>query len=264
MPRRQQHRPSPRRLVAVVAAAVGLLTAISLTAGPTADAQAQEEGTVRVEAGHPLGSSIHYVVEVTRADDAPAKDATVTATVLGADDNERGTVTLTPFGATAADGVEVDDVPAQQGRYEGVVEFTDPGTWTVRFDASRPAGTAETTVEVQEAGAPGLAAPEDNAGGGFAPADGVDDASSSSDSGVPVLVIAIAALVAISGLAAALRIVLRYGPSATPASTNARGTPAATAADPADEPSAADAAAPAGPPATPDQAHVGAPTNDEP
>lgn len=256
MPRCDASQTGPRpsaRLVGssliVSTIAMGVLAALSLVAGATADAQApaQEEGTVNVEAGHPLGSSIHYVVEVAGADGAPAEQATVTATVVGTDGNERGTVTLTPFGATAADGVEVDDAAAQQGRYEGVVEFTEAGTWTVRFEADRPAGTAETTVEVQEAGAAGFAAPDDSAGGGFAPADGVDDTSSSGDSGLPVLVIAIAALVAISGLAAALRIVRRYGLSSTPATAPA--TPSADTADPADPATQAPA---------PDEVNVGA------
>lgn len=206
--------------------AVGVVAALSLIAGATADAQtpSQEEGVVNVEAGHPLGSSIHYVVQVTRADGTPADDATVTATVVDAGGNEQAPATLTPFGATAADGVEIDDAGAQQGRFEGVVEFPEAGTWTVRFDASQPSGTAETTVEVLDAGATDLDAPDD--GTGFAPADGAEDTSSSDGGGTSVLVIAIAAVIAVGGLAAAVRIVRRYGPSAVPANVAQDSPPA--------------------------------------
>jgi hypothetical protein len=193
-----------------------LMVAASLvvvgTAGPASAQASQEEGTVEVQAGHPLGASIHYIVHVSHADGSPAADATVTATPIDADGNAGEPVTLTPFGAIAPDGVQDEDATAGQGRYEGFVEFPAAGTWTVRFEADRPAGTAETTVEVLESGATDLDAPDE--GGGFAPAV-TDDTSSSVGSGTTVLVIAVVVLVALGGIAAVLRIVRRYGPTGT-------------------------------------------------
>ena len=115
-----------------------------------------------VEAVHPAGQSIHYIVRVTWENDGhPAADATVTATAVAPDGTQ-----LTPVPLAPAD----DD-----GRYAGPVEYPAPGAWTVRITSIEPTGTIEQPQEVaatddrpQATGRHDRRVPRT---GGFAPAD---------------------------------------------------------------------------------------------
>ncbi|HET6952896.1 MAG TPA: FixH family protein [Acidimicrobiales bacterium] len=205
------------RLAAGVLAAVALLTV-----GAAAPATAHEgDGVVTIEEVHPAGASVHYIVRVTWENDGhPAADATVTATVVMPDGE-----TLTPVVLAPAD----DD-----GRYAGAVEYPGAGSYTIRITSIDPTGTAEQTEDVSaspstvppDVTAPGseattATAPE--AGTGFAPADDGtgdetagetgDDAAAPADDGddgMPVWLIALAAVVVIGGAVAAVGVVRRY------------------------------------------------------
>ena len=216
------HRPAPdlrRRGLsaaawpAAVAATIGV--AVGLMAGPLGSPAGAHDGKgiVTVEASHPAGAAaVHYIVRVTWEDDGhPAADATVTAAAVGGD----GT-TLTPVTLAPAD----DD-----GRYAGVVEYPEAGSWTVRFTSIDPTGTAERNEEIA---APATTGPDDDSdaagdsdaadadeAGGFAPADdgtGSSDeaAAGDDDDGLPVWLVLVALAVVIGGAATALGIVRRY------------------------------------------------------
>ncbi len=196
-------------------AAVGL--AVGLVVGPLGSPAGAHDGKgiVTVEANHPAGATaVHYIVRVTWEDDGhPAADATVTAAAVGSD----GT-TLTPVTLT----------PADDGRYAGVVEYPEAGSWAVRFTSIDPTGTAERSEEIAP---PSTAAPGDADGtaddeanedttadeaAGFAPADdgtGPSNeaaATNSDDDGFPVWLILVALAVVIGGAVTALGIVRRY------------------------------------------------------
>ena len=199
-----------RRLAALAIAALALV--LGLGAGPAAPAGAHDgDAVITVEAAHPAGTGVHYIVRVTWADDGhAAADATVTATAVGTDGSQLTPVTLAP-----ADS---------DGRYAGVVEYPAPGSWTVRITSIDPTGTVEQAQEVTpppttepEAGGSdvttGDAEDDDN---GFAPADdgtGASDgeaAASTSDSdGMPVYLVLAAAAVVIIGAVTAVNIIRR-------------------------------------------------------
>lgn len=217
------HRPAadPRRRgrsaaawTAAVAATIGV--AVGLMAGPLGSPAGAHDGKgiVTVEASHPAGAAaVHYIVRVTWEDDGhPAADATVTAAAVGGD----GT-TLTPVTLAPAD---------DNGRYAGVVEYPEAGSWTVRFTSIDPTGTAERSEEIA---APATTGPDDDSdtagdsddaadadeAGGFAPADdgtGSSDetAAGDDDDGLPVWLVLVALAVVIGGAATALGIVRRY------------------------------------------------------
>jgi hypothetical protein len=112
-------------LAAALLAAV-LVALLVLVAAPRGAAAHDGEGILVVETAEAEGTSIHYVVRLTWANDGHAAlGATLTATVLG------------PGGATGAAPVQLTSVD-QDGRYEGTVAFPDPGDWTVRFVAIEP------------------------------------------------------------------------------------------------------------------------------
>jgi hypothetical protein len=163
-----------------------------------APAGAQEgEGVITVEAAHPAGTSVHFIVRVTWQNDShPAADAVVTATAVGSDGTQLNPVTLAPF----------DD----DGRYANPIDFGAPGTWTVRFRSIDPTGTAEVTQSVDRVATSG-----DGGEGGFAPAD--DDTGASGEApgegdggGMPVWLVGAAAVVVVGGGFLALRTVRRY------------------------------------------------------
>jgi hypothetical protein len=185
----------------MIAVAVAALAAAGLLLAPAAGAQ-QGEGIINLEAAHPAGTSVHFIVRVTWENDGhPATDAVVTATARDSDGAELTPVTLAP----------IDD----EGRYANAIDFGSPGTWTVRFTSSEPTATSEVMATV-EAPAAGGGDSGDSGEGGFAPADddtGGSAASSSDDagdSGMPIWLVAAAAAVVFGGAFLGLRTVRRY------------------------------------------------------
>lgn len=211
----------PRRALAAVGAVLGLTLALGAGLLPGAAPAGAHEGagTLTVEQVHPAGLSVHYIVLLTWENDGhPADDATVTATPVGPDGAALTPVTLAPSGAG-------------DGRYSGAVEFPSAGSWTVRFTSIDPTGSAERPEQVTEptaaageggsgtdattaASEPGVALADDETGGSAA-------ADDESDSGIPVLLIVGAAVVAIGGVVTALLAIRRYRPDL------AEGAPAA-------------------------------------
>ncbi|HZA76746.1 MAG TPA: hypothetical protein VE623_10205 [Acidimicrobiales bacterium] len=194
----------------------GGMFAAALAAGvalaPPAGAH-EGDGIITMEASHPAGTSVHFIVRVTWENDGhPATDATVTATAVSSDGTELTPVALAP----------IDD----DGRYANSVNFDAPGSWTVRFTSIDPTGTAQVTQEVEAAPATagdGDTTTSSDGGdeGGFASADDGTGASGEAaagdeDGGMPVWVIAAAAVVVVGGGLMALRTVRRYRPDGGP------------------------------------------------
>lgn len=213
--------PTPvRRLATLVVAALALV--LGLGAGAAAPAGAHDgDAIIAVEAAHPAGTGVHYIVRVTWQNDGhAAADATVTATAVGSDGTQ-----LTPVTLTSADS---------DGRYSGVVDFPAPGSWTVRITSIEPTGTVE---QAQEVAPPPTTAPAEDGsevttgegatddGSGFAPADdgtGASDeqAQSSesdgdSDGGMPLYLALAAAAVVVIGAVTAVNIIRRNRPDLT-------------------------------------------------
>jgi hypothetical protein len=216
------------RLFMIAVAAVALAGA-GLVVAPPAGAQ-QGEGIINLEAAHPAGTSVHYIVRVTRESDGrPATDAVVTATARGGDGTELSPVTLAPID--------------EQGRYANAIDFGSPGTWMVRFTSVDPMATAEVTATVEATAAGGGDDSGDSGEGGFAPADddtGASGASSSDDAGdngMPIWLIVTAAVVVFGGAFLGLRTVRRYRTEASSEETQFADPEAArTAAKPSDPP----------------------------
>jgi hypothetical protein len=215
----------------VIAVAVAALAAAGLLLGPPAGAQ-QGEGMISLEAAHPAGTSVHFIVRVTWENDGhPATDSVVTATARGSDGTELTPVTLAP----------IDD----EGRYANAIDFESPGTWMVRFTSSDPTATAEVTATVEAAAATGGdgGGGGDGGQGGFAPADDDTGASAASsaddagDSGMPIWLIVAAAVVVFGGAFLGLRTVRRYRTEASSEEAQFADLDAArTAAKPSDDP----------------------------
>jgi hypothetical protein len=215
----------------VIAVAVAALAAAGLLLGPPAGAQ-QGEGMISLEAAHPAGTSVHFIVRVTWENDGhPATDSVVTATARGSDGTELTPVTLAP----------IDD----EGRYANAIDFESPGTWMVRFTSSDPTATAEVTATVEAAAATGGDGGDggDGGQGGFAPADDDTGASAASsaddagDSGMPIWLIVAAAVVVFGGAFLGLRTVRRYRTEASSEEAQFADLDAArTAAKPSDAP----------------------------
>jgi hypothetical protein len=198
------------------AAVASIGVALGLLAGPLGSPAGAHDGKgiVTIEASHPAGATaVHYIVRVTWEDDGhPAADATVTAAAVGSDGTALTPVTLAP----------ADD----DGRYAGVVEFPEAGSWTVRFTSIDPTGTAERSEEIASAATTGSDDDSDTTGdsddaadadeaAGFAPADdgtGSSDeaAAGDDDDGLPAWLIPVALVVVIGGAATAIGIVRRY------------------------------------------------------
>jgi hypothetical protein len=214
---RRPLRPSPLRRAAALAA-TALALALGLAAGPAAAPAGAHEGdaVITIEAAHPAGTSVHYIVRVTWEDDGhPAADATVTATGVSPDGEQLTPVTLAPS----------DD----DGRYAGIVEYPAAGTWTVRITSIDPTGSAE---QAQEVTAPATTAPAEDGGAGtggsdegFAPADdgtggsaggdeddsatSPDAAGDDSDSGMPIYLLVAAGAVVVIGALTAVSVIRR-------------------------------------------------------
>ena len=211
-------RPRPLRLLAALASLLGVA---ALTFGVAAGPAGAHDGdaVIAIEAVHPAGQSIHYIVRVTWANDGhPANDATVTATGIAPDGTQ-----LTPVPLAPADA---------DGRYSGPVEYPAPGAWTVRITAIEPTGTIEQAQEVTATAptqAPSVTTGE-STDGGFAPADdgtgasAEDDAtgagddadataaaadSSNSGDDFPVLLVVAAAAVVLVGAVTAVNVIRR-------------------------------------------------------
>ena len=208
-----------RRLTALAVAALALV--LGLGAGAAAPAGAHDGvAIIAVEAAHPAGTGVHYIVRVTWEDDGHAAvDATVTATAVGSDGTQLTPVTLAP-----ADS---------DGRYSGVVDFPSPGSWTVRITSIDPTGTLEqaqevapppTTAPAEDGGEVTTGGEETDDGGGFAPADDGSgasdeqaqpadaDADGSSDGGMPIYLAVAAAAVVVIGAVTAVNIIRRNRP----------------------------------------------------
>lgn len=183
-----------------------------LAAGPAGPASAQEsEGEIELEAVHPAGQSLHFIVRVSEGGD-PANDASVTAAAESLSGES-----LTPVDLTRDD----DD-----GRYSGPVEFPSAGLWTVRFTSTNPDATLEVDQEVELSPSTTAGSGDDQVtvgtegtGGEFAPEDdGTGDSAQAADdgedTGLPIWLIVLAAVVVIGGVLAALA--LRSRPPASP------------------------------------------------
>lgn len=197
------------RSLRLLAALLGLVTAALLALGVAPRPAAAHDGdaVLVVEAVHPAGQSIHYIVRVTWQNDGhPAADATVTATGIAPDGTQ-----LTPVALAPAD---------QDGRYAGAIEYPAPGAWTVRITSIDPTGTVEQAQEVtatpttQAPGvttgtgdAEGFAPEEDGTGASAGGEQAADD--SGDDSGMPVAVTVVAGLVVILGAVTAVGIIRR-------------------------------------------------------
>ena len=227
----------------------GLLGVAALTFGAAAGPAGAHDGdaVIAIEAVHPAGQSIHYIVRVTWANDGhPATDATVTATGIAPDGTQ-----LTPVPLAPAD---------EDGRYSGPVEYPAPGAWTVRITAIEPTGTIEQAQEVTATApteAPNVTTGE-STDGGFAPADDGTGASAegdttdadataaaadSSDSGgsdFPVLLVVAAGAVVLVGAVTAVNVIRRTRAN-PPAGDEPDGDP--PAADPPGDGSTESAAA---------------------
>lgn len=215
--------PLPLRRLARVLAVAALALVLGLLAGAPAPAGAHDgDAVITVEAAHPAGTGVHYIVRVTWQDDGhPAADATVTATAVGTDGTQLTPVTLTPSDS--------------DGRYAGVVDFPSPGSWTVRITSIDPTGTLE---QAQEVAPPPTTAPaeggsevttgqgETDDDSGFAPADdgtGVSDeqaqtggsGSDGGDDGMPIYLAAAALAVVVIGAVTAVNIIRRNRPDLT-------------------------------------------------
>jgi hypothetical protein len=184
----------------MIAVAVAALAAAGLLLAPPAGAQ-QSEGIINLEAAHPAGTSVHFIVRITWENDGhPATDAVVTATARGSDGTELTPVTLAPID--------------EEGRYANAIDFGSPGTWMVRFTSSEPTATSEITATVDAPTAGGGTGGGDE--GGFAPADDDTGASATSspndagDSGMPIWLVVAAAVVVFGGAFLGLRTVRRY------------------------------------------------------
>src|SRR5262245_25248185 len=155
-------------------AALGAAAAL-LAAGPSGPAGAQEDsGEIELEAVHPAGPGLHFIVRVTDSGD-PANDASVTAAAKSVSGES-----LTPVNLTRDD----DD-----GHYAGPIEFPSGGLWTVRFTSTDPDATLEVEQEVELSpdGTAGTGddgfAPEDDNTGDSAQAAGEGDED---DEGLPI------------------------------------------------------------------------------
>jgi len=204
------------RTALVLATAVAALTL--LAAGAPAGAH-EGDAIIQLQAAHPAGSSVHFIVMVTWENDGhPAVDATVTATALSVAGEQLTPVALAPEGG--------------EGVYGGAVEFPRAGLWTVRFTSIDPDGTLEQIQEVNVAPStvpttapaegdsevtggteadPGFA-PEDDGTGQSAEEGETAAADGGGDDGMPAWVIALAAVVAVGGAIAAVRTIRRYRP----------------------------------------------------
>jgi len=221
------------RIAFVLATAVAAVTLLA-SGGP---AGAHEgDAIIQLQAAHPAGSSVHFIVMVTWENDGhPAVDATVTATALSIAGEQLTPVALAPEGG--------------EGVYGGAVEFPSSGLWTVRFTSIDPDGTLEQVQEVNVAPTtvpttapaegdsevtvgteadPGFA-PEDDGTGASAAEGDQTAADDGSDDGLPLWLIALAAVVVVGGAIAAVRTMRRSRPDAG----EGPGTNGDTPADPA-------------------------------
>jgi hypothetical protein len=207
------------RIALVLATAVATFTLLA-SGGP---AGAHEgDAIIQVQATHPAGSSVHFIVMVTWENDGhPAVDATVTATALSIAGEQLTPVALAPEGG--------------EGVYGGAVEFPSPGVWTVRFTSIDPDGTLEQIEEVNVAPStvpttapaegdsdvtvgteadPGFAPEDDGTGPSAAEDEQAAAADDGGDDGLPVWLIGLAAVVVVGGAIAAVRTIRRSRPDA--------------------------------------------------
>lgn len=93
---------------------------------------------IEVDAAHPSTESVHFIVKVTWEDDGhPAAEATVTARATSPSGEDGDPVTLEPQGN-----------PEEDGLYQGSVDMSEPGDWTVLFSSLDPDGDLEHTETI--------------------------------------------------------------------------------------------------------------------
>jgi hypothetical protein len=195
------------RLRSIIAAVLTTAAITTVGAGPlllVPRAGAQEGGgVITLEAAHPAGTSVHFIVRVTWENDGrPATGAAVTATAMASDGTRLMPVTLAPID--------------EDGRYANAIDFGSPGSWTVRFTSVDPAGTADVTQTVDAATEGDDATAGGGGDGGFAPADdntgasGEASAGDGDDGGMPLWLVGAAAVVVFGGAVLGMRTVRRY------------------------------------------------------
>ena len=110
----------------MIAVAVAAIAAAGMLVGPPAGAQ-EGKGIITLEAAHPAGTSVHFIVRVTWENDGhPAADAVVTATAVGSDGTQLTPVTLAPID--------------EDGRYANPIDFGSPGCVDGAVHLDRPDG----------------------------------------------------------------------------------------------------------------------------
>jgi hypothetical protein len=130
-----------------------ILTACGMVlAGGTVAAQGSG-ASLTIDAAHPASTSVHYFVDLRDGDGQPVEGATVTATPTSEDGTEGTPVTLTPA--------------PNPGVYQGSVELSAQGLWTVTFESSEPEASL-THSQDMPAGGQGSVEGEDDDGGGSA------------------------------------------------------------------------------------------------
>jgi hypothetical protein len=144
---------SCRPLVAGVVALVAL--GLGFGAGAASPAGAQDgAATIEVEQAHPAEASVHYFVRLTGAGGEPVSGATLTATPRADDGTEGAPATMTP-----------DPDP---GLYQGTVELSAEGTWSITFESTDPAASLDYTQEMpaeESSGGAGSSGGDDDGGG---------------------------------------------------------------------------------------------------
>jgi hypothetical protein len=139
-----------RPLAAGVGALVALGIALGVAAG-TRPAGAQEgSATIQVEQVHPSATAVHYYVSLTDGDGEPISGATVTAIPTQDDGTQGAPEPLTPS--------------SDPGLYQGTVELSAQGTWTVTFASTQPEASLAYTQEMPAEESGGAAGDDDGGG----------------------------------------------------------------------------------------------------
>jgi len=202
----------PRSLLGLASLVAALALTLLAAGGPATPAGAGDgDGKIQIAAAHPASGAVHFIVTVTDAGGDAANDATVTAMA----------VTASGDGLTPVTFDREDD----RGTYSGIVDFPGAGDFTVRITSANPTAATEQAVSVSAAAStttqPAGSGVTTGTDSGFAPADdgtgdsaqtteGTPSASAAdtdggSGGGMPVWVIALAAVVVFGGAAAAVR-----------------------------------------------------------
>lgn len=120
-----------RRVISVAAAAVMVLVGslfLSFLLSPNGALAQEGDAAIVVEQAHPANNSVHYFVKLAAdgGDGAPIDGATVTAT---------------PTSPDGAAGQPVELQADGDGIYQGSVQLSENGDWTVTFASTDPQAT---------------------------------------------------------------------------------------------------------------------------